>query len=283
MLLRAVVPSRYGHDMMPEVSMSTSPRWRPYFAITTFKIFVVGFVVLVLGIGLIYLGGEFPRYWKTHVGADALIDNLGALLVISVALGLIWELVGKRSFAREVLETLNVATDLETAGIQSIGTQWLQDPDWIDLFKDVRELDIFVAYGSTWRNAHLGQLQNIANRNDAHIYIYLADPGNEAIVRTLAARFNQTPEDLRQRVAATKEDFETLRNSGRADIQVFYFPGDRVFSFYRFDDQIVMTLYRHAKGRSAIVPTLVCKKGGTFYEFLKSELDAIKSDSYPAT
>lgn len=69
--------------------MSTPSRWRPYFAITTLKIFLVGFVVLALGIALIYLGGEFPRYWKTHAGADALIDNLGALLVISVALGLI--------------------------------------------------------------------------------------------------------------------------------------------------------------------------------------------------
>jgi hypothetical protein len=268
--------------MLLEASMSSS-RWRPYFAITTFKIFVVGLVVLAVGIGLIYVGGEFPHYWKLHEGADSLVDNLGALLVISVALGLIWELVGKRAFAREVLETINAATDLEKAGIDRVGTGWLQDPDWADLFQDVRELDIFVAYGSTWRNAHLGQLQALANRANAHIHVYLADPGDEATVRMLSARFNQTPNELRQRVSETKEDFLALRSLGRANVEVFYYPGDRVFSFYRFDNRFVMTLYRHAKGRSAIVPTLVCSKGGTFFEFLQSELDAIRSQSSPAS
>ena len=81
-------------------------------------------------------------------------------------------------------------------------------------------------------NAHLGQLQNVANRSNARICVYLADPSNEAIVRTLAARFNQTPQDLRRRVIGTKEDFEGLRTPGGADIRVFFFPGDRVFSFY---------------------------------------------------
>jgi hypothetical protein len=262
--------------------MSNTPRSRPYFAITTFKIFVVGFVVLALGIGLIYLGGEFPNYWKDHAGSNALINNLGALLVISVTLGLIWELVGKRSFAREVLETVNSATDLDRAGIQSIGTHWLQGPDWTNLFKNVRQLDIFVAYGNTWRNTHLGQLQDIARRGNARIYIYLADPSHEATVQILAERFNQTQDGLRQRIIATKEGFEKLRIPDGAEIKVFYFRGDRLFSFYRFDSQMVMSLYGHAKERSAMVPTLVCSKGGTFYEFLESELDAIRIESSSA-
>ena len=211
--------------------MSNRPQWRPYFMIMTFKIYLIGLIVLALGIGFIYLGGEFPHYWRTHEGGDALINNLGALLVISVALGLIWELAGRRSFAREVLETFNVSADLDTAGIRHIGTRWLQDPDWVELFKNVRELDVFVAYGSTWRNTHLGQLQDMASHSGRHINVYLADPNNENLVQTLAARFDQTASDLRQRVADTKEDFESLRVSGGAEIQVFYFREDRSLQF----------------------------------------------------
>jgi hypothetical protein len=268
--------------MGSEAQMSKLSQRRPYFTIMTFKIYLVGLVVLGFGIGLIYLGGEFPHYWGAHAGGDALINNLGALLVISVALGLIWELAGRRSFAREVLETFNISADVDKAGIRHIGTRWLQDPDWIELFNNARELEIFVAYGSTWRNAHLGQLQDIAKLNGRRINVYLADPTNESLIETLAKRFEQTTSDLRQRVIDTKDDFENLRVSGGAEIQVFYFRGDRVFSFYRFDNQYVMTLYRHAKGRSAMVPTLVCNKGGTFYDFLESELAAIKENSYLA-
>ena len=259
--------------------MSNPSRWQPYFAITTFKILVMGIAATVFGLGIIYLAGAFPGYWKNHAGGDALLNNFGALLVVSVGLGLAWELIGKRSFAREVLETVHAATDLDQAGIQRIGTRWLQDPDWADLFKNVRELDIFVAYGDTWRNSHLGQLQEVARRANARVHVYLADPNDEPTMRVLAARFNQAPDDLQRRIIRTKDDFEALRVPGGADIQVFYFPGDRLFSFYRFDNEAVMTLYRHAKGRSAMVPTLVCKKGGTFYDFLETELAAIKTES----
>jgi hypothetical protein len=263
--------------------MTTNRGWRLYFAITNFKILFVGVVALAAGLALLYLGGTFSGFWARHAGGQALINNLGAILVVSVALGAVWELMGKRSFAREVMERMGVSADLDTAGIEKIGTQWLQDADWIDLFKNVRDLDIFVAYGDTWRNAHLGQLQDVARRRGSRMRIYLADPDHEQTVDILASRFDLAPDELRRRIVRTKQQFETMGSLGDGDVSVYYFQGDRVFSFYRFDDRAVLTLYRHAKGRSAMIPTIVCQEGGSFYAFIQSELDNVAEVSRAAS
>jgi hypothetical protein len=256
---------------------------RPYLTITTLKILLVSIIVAALGGFLIYLGGAFPQYWKTHAGINALVDNLGALLVISVALGLLWELVLKRSFTRELLETVNSTNDLDRAGIISIGTQSLQDSQWETLFKNVRELDIFVAYGNTWRNAHLSQLQDLAKRKNSHVKVYLADPNNELTLQVLAARTSLSADAVKQKIIEAKNGFDALRVRGGANIDVCYFPSSRVFTLYRFDDQAVLELYQHAKVKTSDFPTLVCRKGGTFYDFLESEIDAIKSASVPSS
>jgi len=255
---------------------------RPYRALTTFRIVATGIVALLAGLALLYVGGLNKEYWKTHEGLQALVNNLGALLIISVALGAVWELVGKRAFARELLETARTAAEVESAGLRRIVTDYLVEPDWEDLFRSVRNLDIFVAYGQTWRNNNLGHLQRLAALGDGRIHVYLPDPEDKEIIGVLARRFGTTASELVKRITETKTDFEALRIPDRAAIEVFYYRGDRLFSFYVFDGTAVITLYKHKPGRTPMVPTFVCSAGGSLYGFIHSELTAVKEKSRPA-
>jgi len=45
-----------------------------------------------------------------------------------------------------------------------------------------------------------------------------------------------------------------------------------MFSFYRFDNLVVLALYRHHKVRGGI-PVFIAEKGGTIYDFVQEELD----------
>ncbi|MDQ2874526.1 MAG: hypothetical protein M3Y33_06850 [Actinomycetota bacterium] len=246
------------------------------------KIVATGIMVFLAGIALLYVGGLNREYWKTHQGLQALVNNLGALLVISVALSVVWELVGKRAFARELLETARTAAEVEAAGLRRIVTDYLMEPDWEDLFRSVRNLDIFVAYGQTWRNNNLGHLQLLAGQGDSRIHVYLPDPDDKEIISVLARRFGTTAAELVKRITDTKADFENLRVPGKAAIEVFYYRGDRLFSFYIFDGAAVITLYKHKQGRTPMVPTLVCRAGGSLYGFIHSELAAVGEQSRPA-
>ncbi len=180
-----------------------------------------------------------------------------------------------RSTVQDALAGRRLARDVEAAGLLRIGASYLSELDWKQLFTEVTELDIVVAYGQTWRNLHARELAQVAARSYSRIRVFLADPHDEFTVALLADRFDITHDELRTRITATRSDYEALRRPDGAQIDVYYRPGDRVFSFYRFDDIAVVGFYSHSRVRGAAVPVFVCARPGELYEFIHDELAVI--------
>jgi hypothetical protein len=187
------------------------------------------------------------------------------------------ELHRRRSFAEQL------ATDVRTAGLLRIGANYLNGLDWDRLFTDVRELDIFVAYGQTWRNLNIRQLHKLARQHGSRIRIFLPDVTDETTTSLLAHRFAITPEELIRRIESTCEAYEQMRHPAGARIEIYYFPGDRMFSFYRLDNTVVVGFYSHSRNRLPSIPVFVGSAPGTLYEFILEELGAIKQQSRPLT
>jgi hypothetical protein len=259
--------------------MSVRRQTNPYHALATLKIALAGLVVLAVGVLCLYLGGLDDHFWRSHQGLQTLLDHFGAVLVISVGLGAVWEFVGKRAFALEVLERARTSTDVVEVGLKRIGTDYRTVPDWPELFRTVRHLDIFAAYASTWRNNNMAELMQVAERSGGRIRVFLPDPTDDRTVGVLATRFSITEEELRRRIKEGADGFLSMRQPHGAQIDVYYAAGDRVFTSYVFDDTAVITLYRHKPERSGIVPTLVVEAGGTWYDFLQEEIASVLDHS----
>jgi hypothetical protein len=90
----------------------------------------------------------------------------------------------------------------------------------------------------------------------------------------LALRYDSTRDRIKQQITEAASAFAGLRKEGGADIRVYYRRGDPTFACYRFDDQIVVTLYSHRRTRGD-VPTMLIGPG-TLYEFFAGELVAIR-------
>jgi hypothetical protein len=263
--------------MSTEVVINNPSQMRPYRNLMTLQTALLAVGVGGAGIILLYLGGR-NSLWKHHQGMQALVNDLGAALVVSVALALLWELVGKRAFTREILEIAQTSADVNTAGLARIGINYVADPDWESLFSGVEKLDIFVSYGRTWRNTHLSRLKDVANNPKARIQVFLPDPEDVNTVTILADRFSMSNDDLIAAIREAKSVFLALREPGGGEVKVFYRKGDSVFSCYRFDNYAVVTLYTHSRERGQ-VPTIVCRNGGTLYDFVRKELRAIQAQS----
>lgn len=194
-----------------------------------------------------------------------------------------WEVVWTQLAGRRSTQTSprrhDLARDVDGAGLLRIGATYLSELEWTTLFAEVTELDIVVAYGQTWRNLHARELARLAARPACRIRVVLADPDDELALAVLADRFAIAPGEMRARIIATRQSYEELRQPGGARIELYYRPGDRVFSFYRFDDVAVVGLYSHARVRGAAVPVFVCAKPGELYEFIQDELAAILDQS----
>jgi peptidoglycan biosynthesis protein MviN/MurJ (putative lipid II flippase) len=102
--------------MSPEVVIKNPAPVRPYRNLMTLKTALLSAAVGSVGAILLYIGDR-NTLWRHHQAGQALVNDLGAALVVSVALALLWELVGKRAFTHEILETAQTSADVNTAGL----------------------------------------------------------------------------------------------------------------------------------------------------------------------
>ncbi len=240
---------------------------------TNLTVLLVAAGAAAVGIALLYVAGR-ADWWQGRLAAQTLVSQVGSLLVAAVALALLWEFVGKRKFAEEILEKVGIASDVDRAGIVRFTDQYLKDVEWDAYFAGVQKLDIVVAYGRTWRQAQWDQLMSVAARPEARIRIILPDPADTQSLAVLADRFSRTPAKLRDDINEAAQDFMTLRRAGGADVRLYWRRGDQVFSCYRLDSTAVITLYSHSRERRP-VPTIVCRSGGTLYDFVRQEVEVM--------
>lgn len=228
-----------------------------------------------LGVILLYLSAR--DFWIGHEAWQVVVRNIGGLLVITVAITLLWELWAKRAFLDEVLAKVRVAEEIKLAGVVRITDSWHRDVDWESLFRTVKKLDIFFAYGHTWRSNNDRQLKEVATRKDARIRVVLPDPEDELTVSELTRRFNYTSKKLRELIREAEMYFRNLKsvsgNNG-AQIDIWFLPAAPQFAFYRFDRIAVFTLYSHSRERTP-VPAFVVEMGGTLYDYIRKEFDAM--------
>jgi hypothetical protein len=211
--------------------------------------------------------------WQT------VIQNVGALLLVVVAISILWELWGKRAFLDEVLAKAQVSKEITFAGIIKITDSFHQDIDWQSYFRNVNKLDIFFAYGRTWRNSHIQELREVAAREDTRIRVVLPDPSDEHTVHELSRRFGSEPEQLKLQIREAEEYFKNLRPTAGArgaQIDIWFLPAAPIFTFYRFDQIAILALYSHRRERAPI-PTFICEMGGTLYGYIRKEFDAMIS------
>lgn len=242
----------------------------------TYSTVVIALALVLAGAVLLYLSGlAFLRDQPTW---QVFIRELGSLLVVTGGITLFWDLKERRNFANEVLAQAQVGADIRASGLRRLSTHYLEDVEWSDLFQGAREVEIFVSYGATWRGVHWTKLKEHCRRPGNKLRVYLPDPEDEAAVAVLAQRYAYTSEGMKQRIEQAAYDFARLRHEdGASDIRIYYRRGDPAFACYRFDGQIVVTLYSHTRSR-ADVPTMLVGQG-TLYDFFARELEAIRDQS----
>lgn len=236
-------------------------------------------VFVLAGVALLWWSGTRDLQGNPQLAAFA--GQAGGTLLATGLLTIGWDLVGRRAFADEVLAKARVGADIDRAGIIRITDQYLEAVEWDELFRDVKRLDIVVAYGSTWRNTHRGRLERVAARPGTRLRVFLPDPGDHDTMRVLAERFDMKVEDITAKVAEAVKDFKSLRRPDGGTVEVRLRKGDLVFTCYRFDSRAVLTLYSHSRERRTHVPTFVVSEGQLF-EFVYGELKAFETQSAPA-
>ena len=247
----------------------------------TLHVIIIAIIFIVIGISLIWItaGTPWTGKWRT---LQAVIEQLGALLFVTATITFIWEIKAKLSFLDEILVKTQVSRDVALAGLLKITNRFHDDIDWRRYIEKSSKIDIFFAYARTWCGAHEEHLKTAIKNNKARVRVVLPDPNNKDVVSELTRRFDiEKEEDLKGRIEESATFFKGLKaiaeNKG-GSVELWFLQKCPVFSFYRFDHIGILATYKHQKGRGN-VPTFVFEQGGTLYDFMRQEFDAMIKDN----
>ncbi|MET7774705.1 hypothetical protein ABZU94_05675 [Streptomyces mirabilis] len=250
-----------------------------YGLVANLKYWLVAGVTTAAGVGLLYVSGV--AWFKEHESLGTLANQLGGLLIASVALATIWDLVGRRSFFLEMLEVLKLKHDIHLSGLESVSTDYSKVVDWDACLGSAKKVDVFAAWATTWRNTNQVKLQHLVSQSDAKLRVCLPDPNDPACVRLLATRFkSMSAADVRTKLNEAIDGYKQLDGNSRTGrVEIYTTPVFRAFTAYRIDNRFVVTLYHHKDSRSGSVPAFTCHQGGSLYEFFKDDLEGVLSAS----
>lgn len=234
--------------------------------LSTRTIIIVALLAFIIGLGLLYWSASMAKPW------DNIVRELGAMLLVTVSLGVLWEFLGKRMLVDEVLEKVRISTDIQRAGVLQIVDNF-HDLEWKGWFEHATNLTVFVAYGHTWFRSHAQELQSLVARSGCRIHVLLPDPAQPELLSALARRFAMTPEDLRKRIEEAVRNYHALEPVKDSTVEVTLVKSPPLFTFYMFENVAIFVPHSHRS--QAPVPAFVVREGGSLYNYLCEELDAL--------
>jgi hypothetical protein len=243
---------------------------------TSLQTMLIAVLIGVLGVALIILAANLDWFvarksWQTPT------RELGGLLFATVTVALLWELYAKRAFLAELMERVKISEDVKDARLLSITQEFIGGITWDRFFSQSSSLTIFFSYGNQWLD--YVELHRLANHHNTEVQLMLPDPNDESVVNELARRFGISKRVVKREIKTTESRFKELfsSNGNGTQISIWYLSFAPVFSYYIFDDVVVLSLYKHRKGPVKI-PAFVFEKGGELYNFIRDENAAIISD-----
>jgi hypothetical protein len=231
-------------------------------------------VLVVVGVGLLWLSAHLAHA-GTENAVETTVREAGALLLVTGALSVLWDLLGRRALTDELMAAANLASNISESGLKQVARPYL-DADWNEMLASATQVDLFFAYAQTWRNAHATALRGLVGRGGTRLRVILPDRDDDALMRQLAVKFRYPVPKLRGHIEDAESDVENLRRqaSSQAMVELKHASEFPVFTYYRFDRTCIVALYAQAPGR-VDVPTLECAQGGSLYAFFRDQFEAL--------
>lgn len=232
---------------------------------TVLKTIVAALVFAIIAILLLVYGEGQERGWK-HV----LPIQVGSFMLASVVLALIFEFWQLRGLIEDLYEQAGITSEVKGAGIVGFTTKFYTQ-NWDRYFKTSRTLDVCVAYAATWRNAHEHDLVELLDKRDSRLRVILPDRNEPDLMQELARRFETDAATLINRIREAEKFYLSLGTNRQGEVHVFRFPRALVYTFYRFDDRVVFTSYKHGLGKGGRYAMIIGAKGGELYDWVDDE------------
>jgi hypothetical protein len=149
-------------------------------------------------------------------------------------------------------------------------------PYFAVLLNKCRALTLYFIHSRRWRENHHEALKQFLSKDDSRLHIFLPDLTNDALRRTLQTHFDDGP-SIPGLIADAYRYFARLANDNLSKVKIQLFSIYPTYSFYWFDDVIVIAMYPATLLRRA-VPTFQVNAHSDIGDFLQADLALLEKD-----
>jgi len=246
--------------------------------LTTLITSLIALVFIFAGLGLIVLTDELD-YFTTHGSQKSIVRELGALMFVTASISVFWELFAKRSFLHEVVELVRISENIEESGVSRLCKDFYHTPPWAELFKDTTEFDMVVSYARTWRSMHHSHLVALGKDPKCRIRVVLADPNCPELVAELARRYNKTHEEMLVSMNEAVREYTEFLGGGLAQFELYLSKRACLYTYYRFNDSIVVSFLPNHKVMRTERPTIILERSGVFPTIFRQDFHQLIAQS----
>ena len=153
--------------------------------------------------------------------------------------------------------------------------------DLVDLFpallQKAKMIDLYFIHSRRWREEHDERIRDFLKRPRTKLTIYLPNPKNVVLMRALKSHFDDGPH-IPGFVNDAIRYSKSLGKSFPKKVRLRYFNTYPTYSFYKFDDDIVLALYPTTPFRRS-VPAFHVNVHHPFGAFVRDDLTELEKSS----
>ena len=235
--------------------------------------------------------------WKGEIwfGANAnnVVTNIVSAIISGVLVGIYFDIATKQSFHKEMEELLSINTLVSSSGIEQYHHSW-DSVDLTSYIKQSRTIDIYVYYGSTVFNDYQAVLEEFLKLKGRVLRVFILDEQNKFLEASADLWSISDPNYSFQNVILKSKSTVDLLTSiharllqnkslkGRLELyKVTKHPIN--FSFYRFDNRIIVALNKLSHHKTPKPPVLVLRSSKdktSLFQRIVSDFSSLEDKSH---
>ena len=239
------------------------------------------FAILFGAVGIVLLLGSahLNIYTDMSKNINIIINNITLSLANIFIFTGAWNALHSTPTTEEILEAAQLPENFQNSGIVKI-YETFTEIEWSKYFnKKNKSVIFFFTYASSFTHNNINNLEKMKNKKT--IKLIVPDYNNDKLMDSFdqSFRYGKYSENEENPLNDTKSRIiETISTYKGLNAEIYLFPGIIRNTYYFFDDICISAPFNHCKERK-YVPAIVSKKGGTWYDFCKMDINDIISQS----
>ena len=172
-----------------------------------------------------------------------------------------------------IREKLHIVFE-ESSQLGNVGVFSRHQSQFGPLIESTRTLRLFFIHSRRWREENIEHIRSFLARDNSRLVVYLPNIENKLLMSSLTRHFDDGPV-IPSLIADAYQVFSDLATSFKGRVRIREFNLYPTYSFYEFDDRIIVALYPLSSFK-ADVPTVEVLKGSALFRFFAADIDKLK-------